>query len=411
MQRHDRAVDLRSCHIAIDARYLKRKGIGISRYVHMAVCDFLDARAHVTLLTDDADHRAALVSEYPDAAALSLPGRSGFLWEQRTLPRHLALADYDYFIAPANYGLPLAYRGRTALILVVHDLIPLRLPHLYLLPRPLWAGKYLISVVFSAIRADHIIADSNATGRDIARILRRSVDAVAYPLDREVDRGNNSGAERLSLDIWKSIAGDAPVKDYFVYNGGADPRKNVPMLLHAFARLRREMTSFDLVILGARYEHFNPIIHKLGLSDCVHIAGYVDDATRDAILAGAAALVYPSRMEGFGLPIIEAFAAGIPVVTGTGGSLQEIGGSAVTYAQPLNEISLATAMAAVTDEAVRRCARSVGDAQLKLLRMRPEAKTLAAAVASIDDSHHRSPEVAKPKANVRFRRLIHKGVS
>src|ERR1700694_2203429 len=100
-------------NVAVDARYLKRKGIGISRYVAHSVRELMEAGAHVTLLTDDKDHCVQLAEGYAGATSIVLPGPSGFAWEQFALLKHITAAQYDAFIAPGNYGIPLFYRGQT----------------------------------------------------------------------------------------------------------------------------------------------------------------------------------------------------------------------------------------------------------------------------------------------------------
>jgi glycosyltransferase involved in cell wall biosynthesis len=103
--------------------------------------------------------------------------------------------------------------------------------------------------------------------------------------------------------------------------------------------------------------------------------GYTDEATKASILRGAVAMVYPSRLEGFGLPIVEALAAG--------GSLKEIGGDAVSYVEPINEHSLAAAMqAACTDDVVRLNGANADEMQLKLLRERWKTNNFVEAIAA-----------------------------
>ncbi|MGO9780202.1 MAG: glycosyltransferase family 4 protein [Streptosporangiaceae bacterium] len=375
-----RSANLDSCRLGIDVRYLRRRGVGISGYVHQAVLELLEAGAELTLLTDSEEHRGALRSAYPAAAAVALPTRSGFRWEQQKLPRHLETARYDAYIAPANYGLPLTYRGPTVLILVVHDLIPLRLGHIYLLPRPLWATKYLLSVGIAAARADRVAAASHATARDVARLLRHRDVSVAYP-PIPVPHAAAGGPEPAGSAIPLPDGLDHGAKSYFLYNGGADIRKNVPTLLRAFARIRHALPATDLIMIGPGQEHFHKLIHRLRLEDRVHTLGYVDEPAKESLIKHAVALLYPSRIEGFGLPVLEAMAAGIPVVSGTGGSLAEIGGDAVVYVRPINDQSLATAMLAVSQDTVRDTARLAGISQLKLLMNRRQEGTLANIVA------------------------------
>jgi glycosyltransferase involved in cell wall biosynthesis len=366
--------------VGIDVRYLQRPGVGISRYVEQGVRDILEAGARVTLITDSERHAAALRAEFPAADTVALPGRSGFLWEQRTLLRHLAAAGYDAYVAPANYGLPLAYRGPTSLILVVHDLIPLRLGHVYLLRQPLWAVKYLLSTAIAAARATQVIAPSYATARDVGRLLRRRNVAVAYPPIPAPGAGT-AGAGAAAVPDCLIDAATRTVRPYFVYNGGADPRKNVPTLLRAFARVRAVLPDIELVMIGPGQDYYSRLIGRLGLQGHAHALGYVGEATKSAILDSAVALIYPSRMEGFGLPILEAMAAGIPAVSGTGGSLPEVGGKAVTYVPAITDEPLAAAMVSVTRKAVREVARPAGAAQLRLLANRRKASTLAGIIA------------------------------
>ncbi len=375
-----RSGNLDSCRVGIDVRYLRRQGVGISGYVHQAVLELLEAGADLTLLTDSEEHCGALRSAYPSAAAVALPTRSGFRWEQQKLPRHLDAARYDAYIAPANYGLPLTYRGPTVMILVVHDLIPLRLGHIYLLPRPLWATKYLLSVGIAALRADRVAAASHATARDVARLLRHRDVSVAYP-PIPAPHAAEGGTEPAGPPASLPGGFDHGAKSYFLYNGGADIRKNVPTLLRAFARIRHALPATDLIMIGAGQEHFHKLIHRLRLEDRVHTLGYVDEPAKESLIKHAAALVYPSRIEGFGLPVLEAMAAGIPVVSGTGGSLAEIGGDAVVYVRPINDESLATAMLAVSQDTGRDTARLAGISQLKLLMDRRQEGTLANIVA------------------------------
>jgi glycosyltransferase involved in cell wall biosynthesis len=372
-----RALEL--SRVGIDVRYLQRRGIGISRYVEQGVSEILEAGAHVTLITDNEGHADALRTAFPSAGTVCLTCRSGFLWEQRHLPRHLAIAGYDAYIAPGNYGLPLAYRGPTVLILIVHDLIPLRLGHLYLPRRPLWAVKYLLSTAIAATRADQVIAPSYATARDITRLLRRRNVAVAYP---RIPSSGTAAGKGTVLPGPLIDAASGTVKPYFAYNGGADIRKNVPTLLRAFGRVRQSVPAMQLVMIGPGQDYFRYLISRLGLAGHVHALGYVDEATKNAILHSAMALIYPSRMEGFGLPILDAMAAGIPAVCGTGGSLAEVGGEAVTYVSPINDESLAAAMLSVTDEAARERAKSASAAQLQFLLDRQQAGTLAGIVAA-----------------------------
>jgi glycosyltransferase involved in cell wall biosynthesis len=370
--------DLSDCQIGIDARYLKRAGVGISRYLEAAIDSLARAGGRLTLLIDDERHRRPLELAHPTADVVVLACRSGFFWEQHTVRRHLTLAGYDVYLAPANYGIPLTYRGPTRLVLIVHDLIPLRLPRLYLLPHRLWAVKYLASIAAAAIRADEIIAVSRSTAHDVESLLRRRVRDVVYPPlpvapdERPADDGAGAYPALPAL-----------VSPYFVYNGGADPRKNVPTLLRALAQARSAGLGLDLVIIGDGYSSLGGLIERLGLRDRVHLLGHLDEGAKSAVLRRATALVYPSLMEGFGLPLVEGLANGIPVVSGTGGALREVGGDAVSYVAPLTVDALAGAMIDATADRARQAARIAGPARLTILQAQGQAAGLAQTIGQI----------------------------
>lgn len=364
---------LKNRDVAVDACFIKKKGIGISRYLSQSVTELIEAGANVTLLLDDLHWYAELKADYPAATIIPVPGNRRFLREQLALWKHLRDADYDVFIAPANFGLPLGYRGRTKLILIVHDVIPLRLPRLHLLNRPVWAAFYLISTGIAVAKADRIVTVSESSARDIAHLLRCKQVSVVYPQITQPYHNEQGSDESLKADFGH----------YFVYNGGADPRKNVSMLLRAMALLAGHMPTVQLVILGTGYDRFQELIENLGIGDHVHMLGYVSERRKMEILSEAVGLVYPSSYEGFGMPLIEGMAAGIPVITGTGGSLVEVGGNAVIHVRPLNEQQLASAMAEAVGETARAGARTAGHERLTELTRRQQESRLADVVAAM----------------------------
>jgi glycosyltransferase involved in cell wall biosynthesis len=155
------------------------------------------------------------------------------------------------------------------------------------------------------------------------------------------------------------------------------------MLLRAVALLAGHVPTVRLVILGTGYDYFQELIENLSIGDRVHMLGYVSECRKAEILSEAIGLVYPSSYEGFGMPLIEGMAAGIPVITGTGGSLVEVGGNAVIYVRPLNEQRLASAMVEATKETTRVGARTAGHERLVELTRRQQESRLADVVAAM----------------------------
>jgi glycosyltransferase involved in cell wall biosynthesis len=163
-------------------------------------------------------------------------------------------------------------------------------------------------------------------------------------------------------------------EQFFLYHGGHDARKNVPLLLEAYGRYRElSADPIDLVVLGYGWEIYDERFRAMGLTANIRRLGYVDEATKHAVIARATCVLYPSDFEGFGLPVAEALVHGIPVVSGTGGSLREVGGAAVIYADPRSTDSFVDAMTMATSTAERERARHAGPERVRYLSESTEA--------------------------------------
>jgi glycosyltransferase involved in cell wall biosynthesis len=148
---------------------------------------------------------------------------------------------------------------------------------------------------------------------------------------------------------------------YVLHAGGFDVRKNLPALIRAFAQAAPAMGSdWRLVLLGAPHTS-NPVVYpplwpeieRLGIADRVVMTGRVSDVEKDTLFRHAAMSVAPSLNEGFGLPILESMAHGIPVIASNRTSHPEVAGDAALLVEPSEE-ELATAIARLaTDCALR----------------------------------------------------------
>lgn len=120
--------------------------------------------------------------------------------------------------------------------------------------------------------------------------------------------------------------------------GTVEPRKNVGLLVDAFERMWAEGHDVRLVVVGREGWHVEELVERLGdhpeLGHRLIWVGWMPDAEVDWLYRHAHAVAVPSRCEGYGLPVVEGLRRGAPVVSSTGGSLPEVGGDAVTYADP-----------------------------------------------------------------------------
>lgn len=181
---------------------------------------------------------------------------------------------------------------------------------------------------------DHVVTISEASRRDIIRHLGFPDDriTVVYPgvdLDRFHPRNDaEHDAEQTSAP--KS-------RPYILCVGGADPTKNVETLIDAFGLLPQPLqTTYDLVLAGdfRRREDIRNRIAKAGIGQHVLFSGIVSDERLIDLYQHATVFVFPSRYEGFGLPVLEAMACGCPVICSNASSLPEVAGEAALLRDP-----------------------------------------------------------------------------
>lgn len=136
--------------------------------------------------------------------------------------------------------------------------------------------------------------------------------------------------------------------NYLLFIGSLEPRKNVEGILEAFALIRNKVkSSFQIVLIGQKawgWTSIKKTIKRLNLDSQVVVTGYVPDADLPDIINGARMFVYPSFYEGFGLPILEAMACGIPIISSNTSSLPEVIGDSGLMVNPKDNNQLASYM-------------------------------------------------------------------
>lgn len=157
---------------------------------------------------------------------------------------------------------------------------------------------------------------------------------------------------------------------YALMLGTLEPRKNVQLALDALAILRKEGSDLRLVLAGAASPVLDvpPLIEERGLGEPdVAITGYVDDARMAELVSGATMLVFPSLYEGFGMPLIEAMEAGLPIVAARAGATPETVGTAGVLVDPNDPVAFADAMTRVaSDDGLRAELVAAGHQQAAL---------------------------------------------
>jgi glycosyltransferase involved in cell wall biosynthesis len=249
-------------------------------------------------------------------------------WEWNDLPRLLRRIHPapDLFHAPWNHGLPKGLPFPS--ILTIHDLIPWRFPRDVPWPRPAWLHRalYRRALSSSAREAIAIVTVSETSRYDIEERLpnvAHRVEVVPDPLPRWF----RPAEEAEGLAARARLAGGRP---YWLYLGGFDPRKGIPTLLTAVSQAFPDRASAPMLVLaGARNAHARrceAMARRLRLP--ARFPGHVPDPELPGLFAGASLFIYPSLHEGFGIPLLFAMAAGVPIVASEGGSIPEVVGDA-----------------------------------------------------------------------------------
>lgn len=245
------------------------------------------------------------------------------------LPRYRGGARPTY-INVSNHPLHLVDRvgqmtARTGALFIplVHDLIPLELPEYV---PPAWIEHHRSRLQTIAAHADGIISNSESTTQALRRHIPR-LPVATIPL----------GAGTLLAP-----PATAPASPYFVMVGTIEPRKNHLLLLHIWRRLVREygIGAPDLHIIGRRGWENEQVVDILercsGIAGHVHEHGMVNDGELAGIMGGARALLMPSFAEGYGLPVVEALAMGVPVICSDIPAHREIGKGVPEFLDPLD---------------------------------------------------------------------------
>ena len=216
-------------------------------------------------------------------------------------------------------------------VVTIHDLIFLRHPEYYhWIDTKIYAWKFRHTLR----EADHIIAISECTKRDIMEYGHIDESRISVIYQSYAPRFNNSLTSNLS-----------PLTSRYILSvGSIEERKNILLAIKALPYLSEDV---NLVIVGRHTKYTDQItdyIKTHNLSHRVQIFHGVTDEELPALYAGAEAFVYPSRYEGFGIPIIEAISMGLPVVACTGSCLEEAGGPDSLYVDPDDEQAMAQAI-------------------------------------------------------------------
>jgi glycosyltransferase involved in cell wall biosynthesis len=271
------------------------------------------------------------------------------LYEYAFLPRAVRKHNVDLFHGPSNL-LPL--RKVVPYVLTIHDMSYFVDPRRYTRTKVMY--WHAVSRR-SAKLADYIITDSDYSKQDIIRYLDYPSDRIrviamaAHPRFRPI-------LNHVALEEFRARYGlEGP---YALCVGTLEPGKNLFRVVRAFAQLRNQGAhEYHLVLVGDKgwlYQDIFAEVRQLGLEKEVHALGHIPDDDLPLAYNCAELFVFPSLNEGFGLPVLEAMACGVPVVTSNCSALPEVAGDAACLVDPYDERAIAQAMQSVLSDTGKR---------------------------------------------------------
>jgi len=333
--------------VGIDARLLAEPVTGIGRYTAELTGELVKQPGHFFLYSA----RPIVVGDWRRAnvtlRAARFRRRAGkMLWSQTYLPYWAAGDRVDVFWG-TTHRLPRYLPASVARVVTIHDLV-WKYAGETMRPLSHWVERRLMP---EAVRlADRIIAVSVSTAKDLE---------AEYPEARGRVRVVYPGASALPAPLGpETLAALGIGRPYFLFVGTLEPRKNLRRLLRAYALVDEAVRrQHQMVIAGGKGwggVDVRALVRDAGLEGQVVVTGYVDDRQLATLYAHARFLAMPSLYEGFGLPLVEAMAFGVPVLTSNSSSMPEVAGGAGVLVDPLDERSIAAGLLSLlTDEAHR----------------------------------------------------------
>ena len=338
--------------ICLDARWILEESSGIGHYTLNLIRHLLDEDREnqylILFLNEVIQRRSAsivqiLQNERTHCRVLSQSPFS--LSSQVSLPWILKQEKVDIYHS-TNFMMPLALCGIKSIV-TVHDLIPFLFPHFApqsKKSRFYWVYRQMMKWI--AGRADFIVVDSENSRNDLMTAFRGALpktEVVTFGIDP-------SFLETANLGIKKRLGIEEKI---ILYVGRQDPYKNVLGLIEILRQLRHEDRKMHLVIAGSedlRYPEVKEKITSLGLRNHVTLTGYLAQAELVSLYRESFCLVLPSLYEGFGLPVLEAYECGIPVVASRIASIPEVAGEGAILLDPKDTLLWVHALKKLLDD-------------------------------------------------------------
>ena len=331
-------------NIALDVAAVPARLAGAGRYIAELARRLPTLGVATTLVTRRGDAarwrelspESAIASIVPNARAPRL------VYEAWSLGTSAAARDAQVWHAP-HYTMP--RRGTTPTVVTIHDLT--------FFTNPEWHERAKVAffrraIAHSATHARVLVCVSDFTARQLDELVPNHAPVVVAPHGVDLARFTPTVDEDELRFAEHGYRYDVP---YVLFVGTIEPRKGLDVLLEAFAELAQSDTSIELWIAGQpgwAVQAFETLLAEHPAARRVRRLGFVDESVLPALLRHARVVAYPSRGEGFGLPVLEALACGAMVVTSANTVMAEVAGSSATLVDVGDVHALAQAMDAAT---------------------------------------------------------------
>ncbi len=262
------------------------------------------------------------------------------IWNHFSVPRRLRRIKPDLYFSPDGMGTK-GWKGKQ--LLAVHDLNFEHHPEWFPKSVAEWFQKHMVEY---ARAADRIVCVSKTTIADVNRTwgIHTSKLDVVY------------NAPQSNFHPMPDAQVDLPCEKYFLCVGAINPRKNLATAVRGFTKYRLAGGESDLVIVGKHMhadEELERVLEESPYTDHIHFVGRRHGDELNGIMSRSSALLFPSLFEGFGIPIVEAMAAGTPVISSNASCMPEIAGNAALLLTPKDPDQWAVEMMKIEDPEVR----------------------------------------------------------
>lgn len=278
-------------------------------------------------------------------------------WEQVMAPRLARSLAIDVWHGP-HYTLPLRYAGPK--VVTIHDMTFFEQPQFHERAKVVYFQRMIRA---AAARTSAIVAVSEDTAERVRRLLTPDVPVVVAPhgVDRSRYRPASDETRAGDMAALEAVGIQPP---FLTFVGTLEPRKNVPGLIHAFSAVAPRHPDLHLAIAGREgwgMAQVESAISASGYAERIHLLGYAPPDLLPVLYRQAAAVVYPSHAEGFGVPALEALASAAPLVTTSGTPMADVAGDAAVLVPAGDDAALANAIDRVlTEERLASALRVAG---------------------------------------------------